>query len=157
MLQFHVLISLVAMIPGVVLLYRLLAGGPIRTVTAVFLATMILTDVTGYPLPPFGFDPPRVVGTLSLLLLAGSAVAFYGFRLVGAWRWIFCATAIAAFYLDVFVGVVQSFQKLPFLQALAPTQSEPPFIVAQVIVLAAFVALGVAAVWKYRPIPSAIA
>jgi hypothetical protein len=157
MLQFHVLISLVAMVPGVALIYRLLVGGPIRTVTAVFLVTMVLTDLTGYPLPPFGFDPPRVVGTLSLLLLAGSAVAFYGFRLVGAWRWIFCATAIAAFYLDVFVGVVQSFQKLPFLRSLAPTQSEPPFIVAQVVVLAAFVALGVAAVWRYRPTPAAIA
>jgi hypothetical protein len=157
MLQFHVLISLVAMIAGVILLYRLLAGGPIKTVTAVFLATMIVTDITGYPLAPFGFDPPRVVGTLSLLLLAGSVVAFYVFHLVGAWRWIFCATAVAAFYLDVFVGVVQSFQKLPFLKALAPTQSEPPFIVAQVIVLVAFVALGVATVWKYRTTPAAMA
>jgi hypothetical protein len=156
MLQFHVVISLVAMIAGVGLLYRLLAGGPIKTVTAAFLVTMILTDLTGFPVAPFGFDPPRAVGIISLLLLAGAAVAFYVFRLVGAWRWIFCATAVAAFYLDVFVGVVQSFQKLPFLQALAPTQSEPPFIVAQVIVLLAFVALGVAAVLKYRPTASAL-
>jgi hypothetical protein len=157
MLQFHVLISLVAMLAGVALVYRLLAGGPVRTVMAVFLATMILTDLTGFPLSPFGFDPPRVVGVLSLLLLAASIVAFYVFRPVGVWRWIFCATTVAAFYLDVFVGVVQSFQKVSFLHALAPTQSEPPFIVAQVIVLLAFVALGIATLWKYRPASSSMA
>jgi len=157
MLQFHVLISLVAMLAGVALLYRLLAGGPIGTATAVFLATMILTDLTGFPLSPFGFDPPRVVGVLSLLLLAASIVAFYVFRPVGVWRWIFCATTVAAFYLDVFVGVVQSFEKVSFLHALAPTQSEPPFVAAQVIVLIGFVALGIAAVWRNRPISSAMA
>jgi hypothetical protein len=157
MLQFHVLISLVAMIAGVALIYRLLAGGPVWILTTVFLATMIVTDVTGFPLAPFGFDPPRVVGVLSLLLLAASILAFYVFHLTGVWRWVFCVTAVAAFYLDVFVGVVQSFEKAPFLHALAPTQSEPPFIAAQVIVLALFVALGIAVVWKYRPMPTSIA
>jgi hypothetical protein len=157
MLQFHVLISLVAMLAGVALLYRLLTSGPVGTVTAVFLATMILTDLTGFPLSPFGFDPPRAVGVLSLLLLAASIVAFYVFRLAGVWRWIFCATTVAAFYLDVFVGVVQSFEKVSFLHALAPTQSELPFVAAHAIVLIAFVALGIAAVWKYRPTPSTMA
>jgi hypothetical protein len=157
MLQFHVLISLVAMVAGVALFYRLLAGGPVWTLTTVFLATMIVTDITGFPLSPFGFDPPRAIGILSLLLLAASILAFYVFRLVGVWRWIFCATSVAAFYLDVLVGVVQSFEKVPFLHALAPTQSEAPFLVAQVIALVAFVALGIAVLWKYRPVSATLA
>jgi hypothetical protein len=145
------------MIAGVALFYRLLAGGPVWTLTTVFLATMIVTDITGFPLSPFGFDPPRAIGVISLLLLATSIVAFYVFRLVGVWRLVFCATTVAAFYLDALVGVVQSFEKVSFLQALAPTQTEPPFVAAQVIVLVAFVALGIAAVRKYRPISSALA
>jgi hypothetical protein len=126
-------------------------GASAGSATAVFLVATILTSVTGFPLPPFGFDPPRAVGVLSLLLLALAVVALYGFRLAGIWRSIYCVTAIAALYLNVFVAIAQAFQKLPFLHALAPTQSEPPFLVAQLVVLLAFVAIGAAAVVKYRP------
>ena len=153
MLQIHVLLSLIGIASGLVVLYGLLAGRPLGGWTALFLATTILTSVTGFPLPPFGFDPPRVVGTISLVLLALAVVAFYGFRLAGAWRWIYVATAMAALYLNVFVGVVQAFQKLPFLQPLAPTQSEPPFLVAQIAVLAIFLALGILAVIRFHPEP----
>jgi hypothetical protein len=149
--QVHVFISLIGIAAGLVVLYGLLTALPLRGWTAVFLATTALTSITGFPLPPFGFDPPRMVGVISLILLAMAAAALYVFNLAGAWRWIYICGAVAALYLNVFVAVVQSFQKLPFLQALAPTQSELPFVVVQLAVLAAFVALGVLAVIKFHP------
>jgi hypothetical protein len=156
-LQIHVVLSLVGIAIGLVMVYRMLTGGPTTGATVGFLVTTILTSITGFPLAPFGFDPPRAVGILSLLLLAAAVVALYGFRLAGPWRWIFCVTAIAALYLNVFVGVVQAFQKTPFLHALAPTQSELPFLVAQLAVLAGFVVLGAATLLKYRPtIPATV-
>src|SRR5260370_21762028 len=151
MLQFHVAVSLVGILSGLVVLYGLLFGRPSGAWTAVFLATTILTSLTGFPLPPFGFDPPRAVGVISLVLLALAVAAYYAFHLAGMWRWIYVASAVAALYLNVFVGIVQSFLKLPFLNALAPTQSEPPFVVTQGIVLLAFVALGVWAAIRFRP------
>jgi hypothetical protein len=77
--------------------------------------------------------------------------ALYAFHLGGAWRWIYIVTALAALYLNAFVGVVQAFQKLPFLQPLAPTQSEPPFVVVQLVLIAAFIAIGILAVLRFHP------
>jgi hypothetical protein len=151
MLQFHVGISLIGILSGLVVLYGLLFGRPSGAWTAVFLVTTILTSLSGFPLPPFGLDPPRAVGALSLILLAFAVAAYYAFHLAGIWRWIYVGCAVAALYLNVFVGVVQSFLKLPFLKELAPTQSEPPFVVTQAIVLLAFIALGVLAVVRFRP------
>ena len=151
MLQIHVLLSLIGIVSGFVVLYGLLLGRPLGGWTALFLATTILTSVTGFPLAPFGFDPARAVGVISLVLLALAVVALYVFRLAGAWRWVYVGSAIAALYLNVFVGVAQAFQKLPFLQPLAPTQSEPPFLVTQVAVLVIFVALGILAAIRFHP------
>ena len=151
MLQIHVILSLVGILTGFVVLYGLVTGVSSSERTAIFLATTILTSVTGFPLPPFGFDPPRAVGVISLVLLALALAALYAFRLAGAWRWIYVGAAVAALYLNVFVAVVQAFQKLPLLHALAPTQSEPPFLVSQIVVLAAFVALGVVAAMRFHP------
>jgi hypothetical protein len=151
MLQVHVLSSLVGIVSGLVVLYGLLAGRPFGGWTALFLAATILTSLTGFPLAPFGFDPARAVGVISLVLLALAVAAYYAFRLAGAWRWIYVGSAMAALYLNVFVGVVQAFQKLPLLHELAPTQSEPPFLVAQIAVLAIFVALGIVAVIRFHP------
>ncbi len=89
MLQIHVILSLVGILSGLVVLYELLLGRPSGTWTAVFLITTILTSLTGFPLPPFRFDPPRAVGVLSLLLLAFAVAAYYAFHLGGAWRLIF--------------------------------------------------------------------
>src|ERR1700691_4867786 len=108
MLQFHVAVSWVGILSGFVMLYGLLLGRNFRTAIAVFLITTILTSLSGFPLSPFGFDPPRAVGVLSLILLAIAIVALYAFGLRGAWRWIYAVTAIAALYLDVFVGVFQA-------------------------------------------------
>lgn len=150
-LQFHVAISLLGVATGLVVFWGLLNGRLLPGWTASCLATLVLTSVTGFPLPPFGFDPARATGVVSLVLLAIAIAARYGFGLSGAWRSVFVATAIAALYLDVFVGVTQAFQKLAFLRAVAPTQSEPPFLVTQLMVLTAFVALGVLAVIRFRP------
>jgi hypothetical protein len=157
LLQVHVALSLVGIASGLVVLYGLLTGKPFAGWTALFLVTTILTSATGFPLPPYGFDPPRALGVISLVLLAFAVAGLYLFKLAGAWRWIYIVTAIASLYLNTFVAVVQSFQKLAFLQPLAPTQSEPPFVIAQLVVLVAFIALGVLAVRRFRPVTSVTA
>jgi hypothetical protein len=151
LLEFHVLISLIGIVSGLVVLYGLLTGRPFGAWTALFLATTIVTSVTGFPLPPFGVTPARVLGVISLVLLALALAALYGFRLAGAWRWIYVGSAVAALYFNVFVGVVQSFQKLSFLTPLAPTQSEPPFLVTQIVVLVVFIVAGVLGVMRFHP------
>ena len=157
LLEFHVVISLIEIAAGLIMLYGLISGTASDAWTALFLATAILTSLTGFPLPPFGFDPPRAIGILTLVLLAIAVSAYYFFRLAGAWRWIYVVTAIAALYLDVFVGVFQSFLKIPAVHALAPTQSEPPFFVAQAVVLVVFVLLGFFAVRRFHPASAPIA
>src|SRR5207244_1126630 len=111
--------------------------------SAVFLATTIATSVTGFGFPFDHFEPPHVVGVISLVVLTVAVVARYGFQIRGSWRWIYVITAMVALYLNVFVGVVQAFQKIPALHALAPKQSEPPFVIAQLVVLAIFIVLGI--------------
>jgi hypothetical protein len=151
MLQFHIAVSLVGILSGLVMLYGLLLGRNFSACIAVFLVTTILTSLTGFLLPPFGFDPPRAVGVLSLILLAGAVAAYYGFRLSGPWRWIFVVCAVAALYLNVFVLIVQGFMKVPALHDLAPTQSEPPFVIVQGIALLIFIVLGALAAIRFRP------
>jgi len=149
-LQIHVGVSLVAIVSGLVVLYGLLTGKPLVGWTALFLATTILTSVTGFPLAPFGWDPARVLGVILLVLMGAAVLALYIFHLAGAWRPIYVVAAVASLYLNCFVGVVQAFQKISALHALAPTQSEPPFLIAQVAVLVVFVVLGVIAVVRPR-------
>jgi hypothetical protein len=136
---------------GLPVLLTMVAGKESRMLTALFLETTALTSITGFPLPPFGFDPPRAFGVVSLVLLALAVVGLYLFRLAGHWRWIYVVTATIALYLNCFVAVVQTFQKIAFFNALAPTQTEPPFAIAQGLLLIAFVALGFLAVRRYRP------
>ena len=151
LLQAHVILSLIGIVSGLVVFYGLLTGREFGGWTALFLATTILTSVTGFPLPPFGLDPPRMVGILSLILLATAVGAYYAFHFSGAWRWIYVVTAMTALYLNCFVAVIQAFAKLSFLHDLAPTQSEPPFLAAQLVVLVIFVVLGFISVRKFHP------
>lgn len=147
----HVIISLIAIAAGLVVFWGMFASNTLTVWTALFLATTVLTTVTGFMFPITAFTPAVAVGILSSVLLVIALVALYGYRLSGYWRFLYVSTALSALYLNVFVGVVQSFQKLTFLQPLAPTQSELPFIVAQVGVLLAFVAFGVLALLKFHP------
>jgi hypothetical protein len=151
-LKLHVALSLMGIASGLIILYGLVKGRALGGWTALFLATTILASVTGFPLAPFGLDPARIVGILSLVLLVIAALARYAFHLGGVWRWTYVVTAMAALYLSCFVGVVQAFSKLQFLHALAPTQSEPPFLVAQLVVLAVFITLGFVSIRKLHPL-----
>ena len=86
LLQLHVALSLIGLASGLVVLYGWLTGGHSSGLVGLFLLTTILTSVTGFPLPPLGFDPARAIGILSLVLLALACVGLYAFGLAGAWR-----------------------------------------------------------------------
>ena len=150
----HTIISLVGIFSGLFVLVAML-GGRTSVQTSLFLVSTVLTSVTGFMFPSANFGPPQIVGVISLVVLAFAIAALYLGHLAGAWRWIYVVTAVLALYLNVFVGVVQTFQKVPFFHALAPTQTELPFIVAQGVVLIAFVTLGIAAARKYHPAAAA--
>jgi len=147
----HVVLSLIGIVAGIVVLAGMLRARRPAGWTALFLATTVLTSVTGFFFPVDHLLPSHIVGIISLVVLAIALLALYGYRLAGSWRWLYVGSAVLALYLNVFVGVVQVFQKLPVLTRLAPTQSEPPFLVAQVAVLATFVVLGIRAVVRFRP------
>ena len=147
----HVVLSLVGIATGFVVLWGMLTSRPLPGWTLWFLVTTILTSVTGYFFPVEKILPSHIVGAISLVLLALALVALYANRLAGAWRWIYVATAVAALYLNTFVLVFQAFLKVPPLKALAPTASEPPFVVAQAVTLIAFIVLGVVAAKRFHP------
>jgi hypothetical protein len=94
--------------------------------------------------------PAIKLGIISLVVLTVAIVGRYLRHLSGAWRSTYVISATLALYLNVFVLVVQSFEKVAALRALAPTQKEVPFVVAQLVVLAAFVILGTLAVKRFR-------
>jgi hypothetical protein len=147
----HVLISLMGIATGIIVVIGLIGGRVLAGSTALFLATTVATSVTGFMFHSTSFGPPQIVGVISLMALAIAISALYVYRTAGAWRWIYVVTAVLSLYLNVFVGVVQAFDKLPFLHALAPTASEPPFKAAQLFVLAIFVVLGIVALRRFRP------
>jgi hypothetical protein len=115
----------------------------------------VATSVTGFFFPFHHFTPAHGVGIVSLLVLLVAILARYSFHLAGAWRWIYVVCAMVALYLNVFVGIVQAFQKVPVLKAMAPTQSEPPFLVAQLFGLTFFVVLTIVAAIRFRIKPLA--
>ena len=147
----HVVISLIGIFAGLIVLFGMFSAKRLSGWTALFLVTTVLTSVTGFFFHSTSFGPPHEVGVISLVVLAVAIPALYIYRLAGSWRWIYVAGAVTALYSNVFVGVVQAFQKLSLLQPLAPTQSEPPFLVAQAVVLAIFVVLGIVAVRSFHP------
>lgn len=154
--QFHVIISLIAIISGIVAAFGMLGARRMPGMTALFLITSAATSITGFMfLTPF--DAADVIGIISLILLALATVALYTNKLAGAWRGSYVVCAIFALYLNCFVLVVQSFQKIPFFHALAPTQKEPPFAVAQGVLLVLFIGWGFAAFRKFRPMARAAA
>ena len=153
----HVALSLIGIVSGLVVLFGMLEAKRLEGWTALFLATTVLTSVTGFLLPHDHMLPSDVVGIISLVALAAAILALYVLGLAGAWRWIYVVGAVVALYLNVFVLVAQAFQKVPFLHPLAPTQSEPPFLVAQLVVLAIFIVLGVLAVRRFHPERRALA
>jgi hypothetical protein len=153
----HVGISLVGIGSGLVVAFGLLTSRRLDRWTTVFLTTTVATSVTGFMIPADRILPSHVVGAVSLVVLAVAIAARSVFHLVGAWRPTYVATAVVALHLNVFVLIVQLFQKVPVLRALAPTQSEPPFAAVQISVFLAFLTIGVVAARNYRIAPPAVA
>jgi hypothetical protein len=148
--QLHVIISLIGIASGFIVVLAMLGGSRAPAWAAIFLAATVATSATGFMFHFASFGPPEIVGAISLVVLGLAILALYPYQLAGAWRRIYVVTAVLALYLNVFVGVVQTFQKVAFFHALAPTQTEPPFAITQGIVLLVFIALGLAAVKKFR-------
>jgi hypothetical protein len=146
----HVWISLVGIGSGLIVLFGLLNAKRLNGWTGLFLATTMATSVTGFGFPFEQLLPSHKVGIISLVVLAIAILARYAFHLAGSWRWIYVVSALIALYLNVFVAIVQSFQKVSALKELAPTQSEPPFLVTHVVVLALFIVLAIMAVKSFR-------
>jgi hypothetical protein len=141
----HVALSLVAICSGVVVAYGLLDSKPAAFSIKLFLTSTAATSITGFLFPFHGFTPALGTGILSLIVLLFAALAIYRYRLAGGWRRTFAITAVIALYLNVFVLIVQLFLKVPVLPAIAPTQSELPFQIAQLINLLVFVTIGIRA------------
>lgn len=150
---FHVALSLIGIGSGLIVVYGLLESKRFDGWTATFLTTTVATSATGFLFPFHGITPGIVVGILSLGILAFAILARYRYRLAGHWRATYVATSVTALYFNVFVLVVQAFEKVPALKALAPTQSEAPFKVTQLAVLVIFITLAVLAVVKFHDVP----
>ena len=148
--KIHVVISLIGILTGLVVLIGLISGRRFNGWTAWFLVTTVATSATGFFFPFHGVTPAFIVGIISLFLLAVAIFARYFRRLVGSWRSIYVVSAMIALYLNVFALIAQLFQKVPFLKAMAPTQTEPPFLVAQISTLLIFVLLTIAAAIRFR-------
>lgn len=146
----HVLISLAGIGSGFIVVYGLFTARRLDGWTVVFLATTVLTSLTGFLFPVEHILPSHVIGIISLVVLAVAIVARYVRHMEHSWRWIYVVGAVLALYLNVFVAVVQSFLKISVLHALAPTQKESPFLAAQLVVMAIFVLIGIRAVQKFR-------
>jgi hypothetical protein len=149
----HVVISLIAIVAGLIVMYGLLVSNRTPGLTGVFLLFTILTNATGFPFPFEGFKPSYAIAILSLVLLAIACIALYGMKLAGAWRWIYLVTAMLSLYFNVLVLVIQSFLKIPALTALAPGNppTGPVFAAVQGIVLLFFIFVIVRLVRRYRP------
>ena len=147
----HVIISLIGIGSGLIVLFGMFGGKRLDGMTALFLATTVLTSLTGLGFPFEHVTPGIILAILSLAVLAIAIPARYSFRMAGKWRAIYVVTAVIALYFNCFVLIAQSFQKVPALHALAPKGNEPPFAIAQGILLVLFIVAGVLAVKKFRP------
>ena len=149
----HVIISLIAIVAGIVVMFGLLGSNRMSGLTGLFLLFTILTSATGFLFPFTKLLPSHMIAILSLVLLAIACIALYGMQLSGAWRAIYVVTAMISLYLNIFVLIFQGFLKVAALKALAPTQSEPPFLAVQGVVLAFFVIVIIGATRRFRPQP----
>jgi MFS family permease len=150
----HTVISLIAIFTGIVVLFGMLAGKRLDSWTKWFLITAVATTITGFFFPFHGFTPAIGLGIISLPFLALTIYARYPKHLAGAWRWIYAIGAVICLYFNLFVLVVQAFEKVPALHTMAPTQTEAPFKLSQVCVLVVSAVLASIAVIRFHPEPS---
>ena len=149
----HVIISLIGIASGLIVLLGMFSSKRLDSMTMIFLVTTVLTSITGFMFPFKGITPGIVIGILSMIALLLAILARYRFHLAGHWRAAYVISAVISLYFNVFVLVVQLFEKVPAIHDLAPTQSEPPFKIAQATLLILFIVLGYLAVKKFRPAP----
>jgi hypothetical protein len=142
---FHVVLSLIGIVSGFVVVYGLIGSKRMDRWTAWFLATTAATSASGFLFPVDHFMPSHAIGILSLIVLTIAITARYRFQLAGGWRRTYTITAVMGLYFNFFVLIAQLFAKVPALKAMAPTQSEPPFQVAQLAALLLFTWLGIRA------------
>jgi hypothetical protein len=147
----HVLISLIGVVAGFVVMAELLTSRSSSGWTTIFFATTIVTSASGFLFPFSKLLPSHIVGIISLALLAIALFAFYIQQMHGLWRQVYIVTALLSLYLNVFVMIIQAFLKIPVLKGLAPTQTEPPFIIVQGVTLLFFVTVIIVSAIKYRP------
>jgi hypothetical protein len=146
----HVLLSLAGISAGFVVLGGWLSARHLHSWTAIFLFMTAATSITGFFFPFKGVTPGIVVGVLSLVVLAIALFALVVKKAIGGWETVYVIAATVALFFNFFVLIAQSFQHTPALKALAPTQSEPPFAIAQLLVVTLFIILGIGAVRTMR-------
>lgn len=151
----HVAISLIGIGAGLIALPAFARGRILRRTTGIFLWATLLTSLTGFLFPIVAFTPALGFGILSTLILIATFLAWYRSKLAGRAATVYAVTATFALYLNMFVLVVQSFLKVPALNALAPNGTEPPFAAAQGVLLIAMAGLGYLAVRAGRRFPTA--
>jgi hypothetical protein len=147
----HIVISLVALVAGIVVALGLMGSHTLPAWSALFLLTAVLTSATGFGFPFNQLLPSHIVGIISLVVLAIAILARYVFHYAGAWRWLYVLGVVLAVWFDLLVAIVQAFDKVPALNALAPTQSEPPFAIAQGVGLIVMVVITIIALRRFRP------
>lgn len=141
----HTVLSVIGIFTGLVVAGGLSGGKLLGRWALVFLVTTALTSISGFGFPFVTLLPGHIVGIISLVVLALVIVAQYVKHFAGAWRRTYVIGVVLATYLNTFILVVQLFRRLPALLAAAPTQSEPPFAITQILVVVLFVWLGIAA------------
>jgi hypothetical protein len=152
----HTLLSLIAIFTGLVVVFGMLAGNRLDGWTKWFLVTAVATTITGFFFPFHGFTPAIGLGIISLPFLAFTIFARYSKQLHASWRWIYVAGAVICLYFNLFVLVVQLFEKIPALHALAPSQTESPFKLSQLVVLVVSILLLIIALFRFRPEPARV-
>ena len=141
----HVLLSLIGIATGFIIIIQMIGGKQLGGLNTTFLATTILTSVTGYFFPITKVTPGIIIGAISLVVLAIALFALYAKKLTGSWRTVYVVTAVLAQFFNVLVLIVQSFEKIPALHAMAPTGEESIVKITQVCALVLCIVLGVVA------------
>jgi hypothetical protein len=147
----HVFLSLVGIGAGIFVIYGLLTSRRLGILTALFLVTTVATSLTGFLFPFKGVTPGIILGILSMIVLILAIVALYVKGLVGPWRGTYVVSVCLAYYFNFFVLIAQSFEKVPALHSIAPTQASPGFGITQLAVLLIFILLTIRAFKKFHP------
>jgi hypothetical protein len=155
MLALHLAFCFIGLLAGALVLVAMCRGEHQPAWVGTLLASSALISLTGFVLPsPPGTptpDPARIVGVVELVVVVIAALALYVNHLTRAWRAIYVVSVVLAVYFNAFVAVAQGFLKIGFLHALAPTAKEPPFLIAQLLVLALLVVVCVRALRRFSP------